>query len=40
MMGATGAGIKGILIDRTGSYLDYAPRISNLEELIGLIESL
>lgn len=33
MMGAAGAGIKGVLIDRSRSYPDYVPRITSLEEL-------
>jgi putative hydrolase of the HAD superfamily len=40
MLGASAAGIKGILIDRSRSYLDFAPRIESLEELPSLLESL
>lgn len=40
MVGAAGAGIKGILIDRSRSYLDYVPRIVSLEEIPQLIEQL
>lgn len=37
MLGAAGAGIKGILIDRSKSYFDYAPRIESLEDLPSLL---
>ncbi|MBN2219532.1 MAG: HAD family hydrolase [Kosmotogaceae bacterium] len=40
MLGASAAGIKGILIDRSRSYLDYVPRVESLEELPSLLESL
>jgi HAD superfamily hydrolase (TIGR01549 family) len=40
MLGASGAGIKGILIDRSKSYFDYVPRIESLEELPSLLRQL